>query len=145
MLNRQNIVQTQFKLHLVPEIKSFLQAKDNPYTDVPMLNIYYLVFLTLTENKKEEHYKKLVVLLEKHAPGFLGEESRAMYRYAQNYCIRKINSGKSNYFRELFELYKTQLESEVIFENKYLDHTDYKNIVTVALRLPEFELSLIHI
>ncbi len=66
-------------------------------------------------------------------------EARALYRHAQNFCIRRINRGQPRYLAEVLELYQTQLASGVILVNGQLAHTDYKNISTAALRLKDFD------
>lgn len=61
-----------------------------------------------------------------------------MYAYAQNYCIKRINSGNQDYLQELFGLYKTTLDRKIVFDGKYISPWTYKNIVGVALRVEEY-------
>jgi hypothetical protein len=46
--------------------------------------------------------------------------------------------GKIVYLEELFDLYKEELQSGLILIHEELDHSDYKNIVTVGLRLKQY-------
>ena len=62
-----------------------------------------------------------------------------MYIYAQNYVTSQLNVGKSEYLEEVFRLYREMLEKEVFLINGYLDAGVYKNIVTVGLRLGQFD------
>ena len=57
----------------------------------------------------------------------------------KNYCIIKINKGDTSYNKELFEFYKIILENRIIFKDGQLTQWDYKNIVTLGLRLGEFD------
>ena len=59
------------------------------------------------------------------------------YGYAMNYCIKKINTGRNEYLDKVFTLYKLLLEHDIIYEGQYISQWDYKNIVTVGLRLQE--------
>lgn len=62
-----------------------------------------------------------------------------LYKYAINFCIKKINSGKSNYHKELLDLYKVLLENKIIFPNGYLSQWTFKNIITVSAHLEAFD------
>ena len=63
-----------------------------------------------------------------------------MYNYFQNYCIQQINRGERQFLKETFNLFKDQLEKELLLdEYGFLDQWHYKNIVTTAIRLKEME------
>ena len=95
--------------------------------------------MTLTESEDESHFESLKQMLEKHSNKFSAKEARDMYAYAQNYCIKKINSGHSKYLNEIFYLYKELLAKEIILEDGLISPWHFKNIVTTALRLEEFD------
>ena len=65
-------------------------------------------------------------------------QQREIYTFALNYCIRKINLGEAVFYQELFELYQYVLAKNYIFDDGKLPAWDYKNIVTLGLRLKEF-------
>jgi len=136
MINRQNVLSVNYDLKFLEKTVEFL--KQYSYEDVPSIAIYFQILLTLQERDNESHYKKLKKLLGLHINKFPKQELRGIYAFAQNYCIRKINTGDTDYLKELFENYKILLEKEIIFEGRYLAQFDFKNIVTVALRLGEF-------
>ncbi len=136
-LNYKNVLAIEYELLLMDEILS--HVKEKKYDHIPAISIYYHILLTLTEPDMEGHYSKLKKLLSEHNNKFPLEESRIMYGFAQNYCINQINHGKSNYHRELFELYKTTLKKELIYEHGNITPWSYKNIVTVGLRVYEFD------
>lgn len=56
---------------------------------------------------------------------------------ARNFCIRKINTGEKEYFYPLFELYKLDLKQ--LHDKEEITAFTYKNIVTAALILEEFD------
>lgn len=134
ILNRRNIISAAYTVHLEDEMLGIIE-KGYPHLDLPIIQVYYHIYKSLTHPEAEGHYKELVSLLQQQYNQFPLEEARNMYRYAQNYCIRKINQGQRQYFQELYELYVQLLENGVILQNGELDHTDYKNIATVALRV----------
>lgn len=160
MINRQNIVSEKYEIRMLDEVKAFVKDNFQLLEKFPSILIYYQILLTLQESDNESHYHKLVELLKPHPrPLSNGEgspspiaanknhpllqieksELRTMYDYAQNYCIKKINSGNSKYLSEIFKLYRTLLSNELMLdENNVLSQWDYKNIVTTGTRLKEY-------
>lgn len=136
-VNRSSILAEQYHLFLKDEIVG--QLAQGAFSHVPIIHAYYNVLLTLTQNEEEQHYYALKDLLAKEHNQLPLSETKVLYAYAQNYCIRKINTGRSNYLRELFELYNRLLEDEIIFTNGLLSQWDFKNIVSVGLRLQEID------
>jgi hypothetical protein len=136
-VNRSSILAEQYQLFLKEEILQKLE--EGMFADVPVIQAYHKVLMTLTENEQEEHYYALKDLLAQEHTKLPLSETKVLYAYAQNYCIRKINTGRSNYLRELFELYNRLLEDGIIFTADKLSQWDFKNIVSVGLRLDELE------
>lgn len=101
----------------------------------PFINIYYCILQMLLYPAVEEHYRRLIQLLHDNNNEFAPGDMREMYQYAMNYCIRKINNGNANYLQLLFEIYETILQNKIIFYDGYLSQWDYKNIVSLSLRL----------
>ena len=139
MLNRQNIVSEKYEIRMLDEVKSFVGNNFQLLENYPSILIYYQILQTLQQSENEEHHQQLVELLEKHSSKVEKSELRTMYDYAQNYCIKKINSGNTKYLNEIFKLYKSLLKKDLMLdENANLSQWDYKNIVTVGTRLGEY-------
>lgn len=139
MLNRQNIVKASFQMPLVEELINFLQQKNSELMQWPPIAIYYQVILMLKEPDNEDHYHALIDLSENKATLFTQNEAREIYEYAKNHCIKQINNGQTHFVAELFKVYKLLLQDGIIFQDEELTQWDYKNIVTVATRLGEFD------
>ena len=139
MINRQIVYSASFHIPLLDELNNYVHDHSQQFENVPAVNIYYTIYLCLTRPEEEEHYNELVKLLEDNISFFSPDEQKELYGYAQNYCIRKLNSGADIYNRKLHELYLKFLKIWDAFENDYLSQWDYKNIVSTALRLKEFE------
>lgn len=137
MLNRQNIVKQEYDIQYLDTVLGLVANDTALQEQFPAIAIYYCIASTLQDSSNEEHYHRLVALLAEHSHTFPETEVRTMYDYAQNYCIKKINTGKSEYLHELFLLFKTLLNNGVILIDGHLSQWDYKNIVTVATRLGE--------
>ncbi|MEL7221883.1 MAG: hypothetical protein AAGJ93_11220, partial [Bacteroidota bacterium] len=86
---------------------------------------------------QEDYYPQLVAALHTYHSRFSQEEMLELYRYAQNFCIRRINQGQRRYLQSLFELFQAQLATGINIINGYLPPPDYKNITTVGLQLGE--------
>ncbi len=137
MLNRQNIVKQEYDVRYLEEVLQLVADDEALQQRFPTIAIYYRIAMTLRDSANEAHYHRLVALLAEHSHTFPEVEVRTMYDYAQNYCIKKINTGNGQYLKELFELFKTLLGNGVILIDGQLSQWDYKNIVTVATRLGE--------
>ncbi len=139
MVNRSNVLSVQYDMRLMPVILNYLQTHLLTYEAYPSISIYYQILRTLTEPTVEEHYQKLIVVLAQNAHLFSVKEAYEMYAYAQNYCIKKINQGNMDYMQALFVLYQQLLTKNLLLDDGYLSEWHYKNIVTVGLRLNQYE------
>lgn len=138
MLNRSRIVNTQYQYHLLDEIKVIL-AKDYPHLQKVFIKAYFLVYKTLTESDNIDHFHSLIQILDENLGAIPKAEAISLYRYAQNYCIGKINKGETAFMLELYNIYKKLLDNEFLYEKGILAHPHFKNIITLGLRLKDFD------
>lgn len=139
MLNRQNIVNEKYQIDFFEETLRMAEAYAETEHPAVEILVYYRILLSIKYPDEEQHYKSLRDLLEQFDTQMFSEEVRAMYDFAQNYCIKKINTGKPEYLAEILRLYKGLLQNGLILVNGELSQWDYKNIVTVGCRLKEFD------
>ncbi|MBL4716478.1 MAG: hypothetical protein COC01_03510 [Bacteroidetes bacterium] len=137
LMNRKNVFADDYQILFLDEI--LVHLKNNEYNDFPAISIYYQILMTLVESDDESHFSLLKDLLNDNADKFSMDEARDMYAFAQNYCIKKINGGNTSYLNELFLMYKTLIEKEIIFLDNFLSPWHFKNIVYVSLRLHEVD------
>jgi hypothetical protein len=135
VINLKNILTGEYELHLLKEIKEL--SSKQPFVEIPVVQIYYHILLTLTEPEMERHLDQLEKLLIANASLFPPEELKDMYQYVKNYCVKKINQGNAGYIRRLFEIYKTMLANKPLMYHDYLSQFEFKNIVSLSLRLDE--------
>ncbi|MCI4667388.1 MAG: hypothetical protein MRZ79_04445 [Bacteroidia bacterium] len=138
MLNRKQLLNTDLKNDFFEE---WLKVKENELNNFkdPGLEVYLQIYRCYKFRDDPEEYLKMIELIRNSHSFFPASEAKAIFRHAQNHCIRHINQGSRFFLEELFRLYQFQLSQEIIFQEGLLDHSDYKNIVTVAIRLEEFE------
>jgi len=139
MINRKNIITADYKIKMLEEVISYVNKNKEEFEHTPIIRIYNQILLTLIEEEKEIHFITLKDILQDNIYRFPKEQIRQMYDYALNYCIKKLNKGNNDYLAEAFDLYNLLLDREIIFEEGQLSQWDYKNIVSVALRLEAFD------
>jgi tetratricopeptide (TPR) repeat protein len=135
ILNNRGVLNVAYELFLLDEILGHL--KDRDFTRQPVIACYAQVLLTLTEPDEPAHYRRLLDLLEMHRDRFPPQEVFDLYVYAKNYCIVRINKGQVEYTRELFDFYNIILDQGIILRDGRLTQWDFKNLVTLGLRLGE--------
>ena len=105
----------------------------------PIVQIYYQVYLVFTYQEDTSYYFQYKNLLKEYSNIVTERETYQLFTYAQNYCAFRLNEGKVEFLNELFELYQTMIEREIIFEKGRLSPWDFKNIVVIASRVGQFE------
>lgn len=135
MRNLQEVTGKEFDQQLFTQVLPLITEK---HLEIPLIGIYYHIYFSIESPDEEQHYRELREGISKLESLEIAEQKN-IYLYAFNYCTRKINKGSSKYLAEIFSLYKSVLENEVIFENGVLSVWNYKNIVTVGLRMGEFD------
>jgi len=137
MVNRKKHTGTQFNQRLFDEILQEITKEQ--HKEEPVIQIYSSILFGLLRPENENHFDQLKSLLIKYIDFFPKQEIRDQYIYAINYCVRKINTGKPEFYDEIFQLFKLLLENEVLLENGQLSPVEYMNIVSTAVQLEEYE------
>ena len=137
MVNRQNIVVSDYELKLLNEILVYL--KNNPHDEIPPVAIYSAILQCLLDNQNEGHFEHFKALLNRHLHAFSRHEARDIIVYAVNYCVGKINQGNNNYSKELLEIYQVALDDETIFDGKFMSPWSYTNIVGAGVRNQQYD------
>ena len=137
MLHYQEFLSLRGEVALIHEILS--HCADGRYDSVPLLRAYYYTVMSLIEPDREEHFEAMKGIMFSHADTLAHETLRDLFAFAIVYCINKINYGQSAYQRQIFELYKLALTRGIIFSDGRLSPWDFKNIVTVGLRIREYK------
>ncbi len=106
----------------------------------PLLQAYYLVAQMLSQPQQERFFLELKALFFDQYQSFAPEDCQTLFIHLKNYCIhKKINVGVSEYFAELFDIFKKAMDAGLLLKDGWLDPQDYKNIITVALFVREFD------
>jgi len=135
--NLSNILKTNYEIALLDSLKKLASAE--PFCDFPLVKIYYHILRMLTDRDAdaEIHFGIVENLLKTHTDKFHPKELGEMYQYLKNYCIKKVNQGILEYLRTLFNIYGDMLANKSLMNYDYLSQWEYKNIVSISLRLNE--------
>lgn len=136
MLNRQAIIAADYHLTFVEEVRSYLQEKKG--LD-PLIEIYLMIYLSISKPEKEHHFEKLMDLITEQAGHLNRKVRREIYLYAINYCAPKIRQGRKEYISIMLDLYINGIQNRSLFDEEHLSHWTYTNVVKLALRLKRYE------
>jgi hypothetical protein len=133
--NLKNISGVVIDLRFTEQVLSALDEDEFAMNE--LLQAYFLVYKFLQATDNEAAFRKLVLLIPRLQP--YEHDLPEIFSYAQNFCLRKINSGALEYQQQLFGLYKTSLDMHVMTRHGRLMESNFKNICALALRIGEFD------
>lgn len=136
LLSWNKIIALDKNLLFIQEIIQI--ARSDEFKEIPPIAIYLKIQDTIIDFENENHYFELKHLIEKYIDLFPVDEAKDIIDNAINYSITRINKKDTTYLKELFELYRKSIESEIIIVNGEITPWTFKNITTAALRLNEF-------
>ncbi len=135
--NLTNIMAVDYEAILDPIILDYIEKSS--FLEIPIIHIHYLIYKMLTDVDNDQHFQNITKYLDLYKDFFNQEEMQIFYIYARNYCIRKINNQDVSYNQKLLDLYKVMIDEKVLLNEEYLSQWDYINIVTMCMRLQDFE------
>ena len=139
MYMRHRLYGEEYEAGLLTEVLNKITEQTTHFKDIPAVHIYYLAYEMLRSNESKDYFL-LKDKIEQQSKLFPKSELQNIYNYLQNFCIRQINQGVTEFHNELFEIYRSQLEKALIFDKEgNLLEWHYKNIVTVGLRSKNYE------
>lgn len=138
MASRNAVINAGYTCHFLDEVRRVYESAPALQAE-PALQVYYQALQMLEQPEVEAHYFGLVKLLLERPKVVAADELRTLYHYALNYCIRQINSGKSGYYSEVFQLYELMLARELLFVHGQLSEWSFKNIVTTGIRTRAYD------
>jgi len=136
LLSWKRVYKLDIELKFIEEIIGFVKTID--FEKYPPVAIWYQIYLTVNEFDVINHYYKLKEIINNFIDSFPREEAMDIYESALNYCIKRINRGEEEFFKEIFTLYKEMINFDLVVDDEGLDPTRFRNIVITALRVKEF-------
>jgi hypothetical protein len=136
IISLQNVMKIQMEMVGLTQIIAL--AEQPIYSEIPLIRLYMATLRILLYPDDITYFEHLKAILLQYGNTVTVSEQRELYTFALNYCIRKINLGKADFYQEIFNLYEYVLEKEILLKDGELPAWDYKNIVTLGLRLREY-------
>jgi hypothetical protein len=138
MQNRNRVVKANYQSWELDSILKLIHQDWDYFQQYPPIKVYATI-LSMLQTQADEDYYTVKALLPQYLEHFKGEDLKLQYDYLINHIIQKLNTGSPEWYREFLELHQFLLDEEILLVDGYLPEWDYKNIVTVALRIDEFD------
>jgi len=108
---------------------------------IPIVKIYLLIYQLLDGSDREDDvlFKSLMNLIAQYQTNIDEEEMRGIYLLAINYCARNMRKGMDEYLALMLSLYEEGISTGVLFDNGYLSHWTYTNVVRLGLKDKRFD------
>lgn len=134
-----NLPEIYFENTNYDNIISYMKEKGINFADI--LELYYYRVICNTGLTNEKVYFKYKELLLKNTGKLKRDEIYGLFIAAEAFCLNKINSGSFNFIKELFEVYKTEIEYGVYkySESSPVTFMKFRNTYLTALRLKKFD------
>ncbi len=105
----------------------------------PAIAVYYHTYYASIDRNNEAHFQAMLRLITEQAELFPVSELRELYLFALNYCIYQINTGNREYLHRAFEIYKTGIERQILFENGLVSRFTFMNAVVNAISIGQYD------
>ncbi len=135
---RKRVLDLEYESILIDAVIAEIEANLERYNTISPILLYYYVYKMLSTEDPSFYYL-LIESLDKHQSEFQKEEQLHLYSFAKNFCVQQVNLGREEFLSNLFEVYKRELKNNLLFADGQLSEWHYKNIVTVGIRLEEFD------
>ena len=129
MASLSSFVSTDFNIGMIDEVRNYLDQSD---AVDPVILVYKYLFLSFSTNE-ESYFHKLLPLLNQIENEVDQDELRELYLLAINHCAKKIRTGKKEYYKITLDLFREGITNRALFEEKYLSHWTYTNVVKLAV------------
>lgn len=136
-LSYQSVYKSALEHSMMPEI--IAQIERNNLQKIPSVGMYYYAFQCLASPEKTANFFAFNELLLTQGAFFPADEIRDLYLLGINYCIKKHNSGERDFLKFEFILYQEGLKSKYLYINNFITKFTYRNVITLALTLQEYD------
>ncbi len=105
------------------------------------LKLMYYAMICNLEIDNDDVYGTYKELLYSNITNLKKEEAHTLLHFMESICAQKINSGRYEYYKDLFETYELELKNNVYNprEDTQMTAMKFRNIYITALRIEKFE------
>lgn len=113
-------------------------VKQARFLQSSLIEMYYCIAQTLLAVPDSEvFYRQFKAILLQNDPLISREEKQHLFIFAINFCIAEINAGKREYWNEVFHIYQTEIDFDLLLVQGIVPAASYRNIFVVAEILGE--------
>lgn len=105
----------------------------------PVLYCYYNIILMLKNPETGENYTELKNYVQANSERIKQQLLWDILIEMKNYSDNRVKLNREKYVKETFAIYKLLEENEYFKKQKYINHFDFLNTVTVGLILKDFK------
>ena len=134
-----NLVQEFFENTNVENIIEYMKSNAIEFSETAEL--YYYRIICNTPPYDEKNYFKFKDLVLRNINSLNRVEVYGLFNALETFCLIKINSGASDFNRELFEIFKLEIEKDFYkySETSPLTFMKFRNTYLTAFTLNEYE------
>ncbi|MEL6636369.1 MAG: hypothetical protein AAFR05_06445, partial [Bacteroidota bacterium] len=112
---------------------------ERPHLHLPLLRAYALALIFLRHRDREDAYRQLQGVLEKHDNQFSLRDRQSLRAFCRNFSIYHSNQGRLDYQAETFRIYQADLQRGLLYYHNGLTVSTLRNIVTSGLLQKQFD------
>jgi len=128
-----------FKMNFHADIISFVETNIQKIKKKhPNIFIIYSVLMMWNTNK-DEYLVQIMNYLNLNGRKFTKENLSYYYNYIVSYYMHRINQGKIEFRKKVFELFKMMREKKLFLIDNMITDTEFNNVINVSLALNEFK------
>lgn len=135
-LNIMKLYHFTFDTTLYEEIIKVLNVES--YLDIPLVAVCYNVLKLFLKEEDNTFFYATKELLDKYKSKLTNYQLHNAYLNLNNYCKRMILKGNDKFLRELFEIYKIEINRKIYPIQNEMSFRYYTDVVETALKLKEF-------
>ncbi len=104
------------------------------------LKIMYYSLLSISDIQSDESYRNLRALIYGNLENISKDEAQSYLHYMETICAQKINAGKQEYYRELYEIFVREISMNVYGQIPgNITVLKFRNICLAGIRVGEYE------
>ncbi len=136
--NRLIVGKPTSKSFFTKEVLMHLEQNLDEYPALIRAYFYAAEFLRIPE-KGKVGYDQFMILMNDHSETFSTKDQTQLFFYAIGYANYLYRKGNKEYLDEMFNLYKKMTSKDLLFQGDFFPVHSYKNIVTLGLRLEQYD------
>ncbi|MEM6802213.1 MAG: hypothetical protein AAF696_12465 [Bacteroidota bacterium] len=138
-LNTQVVVEIENKEFLFSQ--EVIELLDREHENYPPLirAYYYLVKILQDPEENAAFFQNAKDLLFSEVHQFSQKDAVHFFIPLISFANQKYRAGDRAYLNEMYQLYKFMLEKDLLFEGKTFPVHNFKNLVTLGLRIGEYD------